>query len=224
MITKSWSALREDGKGLCKQQWCLQHFWESSYRFSTSSKNYLPPDEAECSFVAPSVPTEIFPPLPIIMEGMRWLNGITDSMDMKLGKLLVVPNSWWYPIRTGKTDVMQSMRLQRWTQLSNRTVITANHHRLSSLLLPLFLFYYFLVVPCHHYQLSFTLSDLLYYSLSLFFFFSQNLFDKFISANFTARINLVIQSVWEFLFNWWKHSSAHRETNHDKMSDTSLLW
>ena len=175
MITKSWSALREDGKGLCKQQWCLQHFWESSYRFSTSSKNYLPPDEAECSFVAPSVPTEIFPPLPIIMEGMRWLNGITDSMDMKLGKLLVVPNSWWYPIRTGKTDVMQSMRLQRWTQLSNRTVITTNHHRLSSLLLPLFLFYYFLVVPCHHYQLSFILSDLLYYSLSLFFFFSESI-------------------------------------------------
>ena len=67
--------------------------------------------------------------------------------------------------------MMQSMRLQRWTQLSNRTVITANHHRLSSLLLPLFLFYYFLVVPCHHYQLSFILSDLLYYSLSLFFFF-----------------------------------------------------
>ena len=39
-------------------------------------------------------------------QRMRWLDGITDSMDMSLGKLQEL---WW----TGKLGVLQSMRLQR---------------------------------------------------------------------------------------------------------------
>ena len=118
------------------------------------------------------------------MEGMRWVNGINEA-----GKPLVVPNSWRYPIRTGKPDVMQSMGLQSWTQLSNWTIITTSHHSLSLLLLPLFLFYYFLVVSCHDYQLSFIFSDLLYYSLSLFFFLRIYLTNSFLP---TSRPELVM--------------------------------
>ena len=44
-------------------------------------------------------------------QRMRWLHGITNSMDMRLGKLW----SWWW---TGKPGVLQSMESQRQTRLS----------------------------------------------------------------------------------------------------------
>ena len=47
-------------------------------------------------------------------ERMRWLDGITDSMDMSLSKL----RSWWW---TGKPGVLQSTGSQSWTRLSDWT-------------------------------------------------------------------------------------------------------
>ena len=54
-------------------------------------------------------------------DRMRWLDGITDSMDMSLSKWcskLSSSGSWWW---TGKPGVLQSMGSQRhdceWTEL-----------------------------------------------------------------------------------------------------------
>ena len=52
-------------------------------------------------------------------QRMRWLNGITDSMDMSLGKL----QEWWW---TGRPGVLRSMGSQRvrhdWVTKVNWTV------------------------------------------------------------------------------------------------------
>ena len=49
-------------------------------------------------------------------QRMRWLDGITDSMDMSLSKLRVI-------VKDGKPGVLQSMGLQRF----RRDLVTEQH-------------------------------------------------------------------------------------------------
>ena len=57
---------------------------------------------------------------------MRWLDGITDTMDMNLSKL-------WRQWRTGKPGVLQSMGSQSWTQLNDWTTTYLKILRISTL-------------------------------------------------------------------------------------------
>ena len=49
-------------------------------------------------------------------QRMRWLDGITDSMDMSLGKLQ--DRSWWWTGRPGQTGVHGVAKSQTWTELN----------------------------------------------------------------------------------------------------------
>ena len=68
-------------------------------------------------------------------QRMRWLDGITDSVDMSLSKLWELVSWWW----TGKPGVLQSMGSQRvghdwatelnWTDKNTRKNKPKSHPR-----------------------------------------------------------------------------------------------
>ena len=70
-------------------------------------------------------------------QRMRWLDGITDSMDMSLGELreLVVDREAWHCHSWGRKDLDKTERLN-WTELnwigSYISIITLNVNRLNA--------------------------------------------------------------------------------------------
>ena len=66
-------------------------------------------------------------------QGMRWLDGMTDSMDLNLSEL----QSWWW---TGRPGMLQFMGLQRvgydWVTELNWTELNININTCTSETLP----------------------------------------------------------------------------------------